>query len=126
MSGGIKFERQALVPEASQVRKRWIVRLRRAETQASVIDHPTDQVDPSDAITEAVRKHVEYAYSFIPAVPTRVVLAHVSNYHPSVTEDGWLRILCVTELYDALPGEWHVRLQGYGGARDTGIQVQTS
>ena len=122
----IKFQRQAMVKDVGgELRKRWVVRIRRAETPAVIVDHPTDQVDPTLAIVEAVRKHVEYADNFIAAVPTRVVLSHVSNYHPSVTEDGWLRIVCINAAREELPGEWHVRLRGYEGLRETGIEVQS-
>lgn len=121
----IKFERQALVRDAEgELRKRWVVRLRRAEAQAIIIDYPTDEVNPTLAIVEAVRKHVEYADNFIAAVPCRIVLSHVAQYHPSVTEDGWLRIVAINERRDELPGEWHVRLQAHEGIRDTGIEVQ--
>lgn len=120
----MRRERQALVPEADgQARKRWVVLLQ-TPPETTVWQHPTDKVNPNDAMTEAVRKLVAYAETWRPAVEGRASYSADGRAlsHPSVI-GGWLRVKCFTAAGIELPGEVLIRLQGYGGARDTSLEV---
>ncbi len=122
----MKIERQALVPDVGETRKRWVVLLTNypyAGAGSESREHPTDQVDPSAAITEAVRKHIPYGETFRPTTPGRAQYDESGNAigHPSVV-NGWLVIKVSTAAGIELPGEWQVKLQGYGGARDTQLE----
>lgn len=124
----MKVVGQALVVDTKERRKRWGVLLTPfpfVHEAGKVLvrhEHFSDEVDPEKAITEAIRKHVEYGHTFRAAVPGR---AGVDDWgrtsHPSV-RDGWLIVIVETGLGVELPGRWAVRLQGYGGARDTSIE----
>lgn len=120
----MRIERQALVPEVDgQERKRWVVRVQ-VPPDLTVHEHPTDKPNPNDAITEAVHKLVPYAERWTPAVQGRAQYTADGQAlsHPSVV-GGWLRLKVFTAANIELPGEVLVRLQGYGGARETSLEV---
>jgi hypothetical protein len=123
----MSLDKQALVPDVGETRKRWVVLLTNYPNLAAgsqLHEHPTDQVAPLEAIQEAVRKCIPYGYTFAPKHTGRALYDDNGNAvgHPSVTPQGWLVIKVSTEAGLELPGEWQVRLQGYGGARDTQIE----
>ncbi len=122
----MRIERQALVPDVSERRKRWVVLLTNYPHLGELSDcyeHPTDEVNPQAAITEAVRKHIPYGETFRPTTPGRAQYDEAGNAigHPSVV-NGWLVIKVLTAAGLELPGEWQTKLQGYGGARDTQLE----
>lgn len=122
----MKVETQALVVDVGQDRKRWVVLLA-VRVGAGVqqnFEHPSGEVDPTKAITEAVRKNVPYAHSFRAAKtgPATYVEGRAVA-HPSV-ENGWLKIALFTEAgLELVDTEARVRLQGHGGTRETSLET---
>lgn len=121
----MKVETQALVADVGEDRKRWVVLLALVLGAEQVnIEHPSGEVDPGNAITEAVRKHVPYAHSFRAATAGKTTYVEGKAVaHPSV-ENGWLLITLFTEGgLELTNAQARVRLQGHGGARETSLET---
>lgn len=120
----MKVETQALVADVGEDRKRWVVLLAVRPGAGIQLEHPSGQVDPSDAITEAVRANIPYAHSFRPATAGKTTYVDgKASAHPSV-ENGWLLITIFTEGGLELTNvQARVRLQGHGGARETSLET---
>lgn len=122
----MKVENQAVVTDVGEDRKRWVVLLavRPVGGVQLNFEFPSGQVDPGEAINEAVRKHIPYAHHARPAMQGRPTYeGERAVSHPSV-ENGWLRLTVFTEAGLELPEVTALaRLQGHGGARETSLEV---
>jgi len=87
-------------------RTRWIVCLQQRPLP-TVVRHRTTTINPTMAITEAMRVNIENCDTF-----------HVPKDERGPVDAGWLRVIPVTDAGIHMPHEWRVRLEAYGDSRE--------